>query len=271
MRFIFIHPNFPAQFRHLAEFLGKNPKNEVIFITGNPRPQWKIPGVKKMIFKETPISENLKASPLGHFAKVNSKGEAVGKVLLKLKKKNYVPDLICGHSGWGSTMYIKDVFPETPFLGYFEWYYHDRNINLAAAEKKNPNIDTRIKARHRSLSILNDLVACDHGFCPTKWQKSQFPREFHNKLSVIHDGINPEFFSPAPDMKLKLPDLDLSDVKELITYTSRGLEPYRGFPQFIESIPMILEKKPEAHIVIVGEDRVCYGRKLPRAHHTRRS
>lgn len=264
MRFIFIHPNFPAQFRHLVEFLGKNPKNKVIFITGSPRPEWKIPGVHKIIFNEEPLPENLYAGPLANFVQVRSKGEAVAKILQKLKKKNFVPDLICGHSGWGSTLYVKDVFPETPFLGYFEWYYHERNINLTSEKKRVAGIDARIRARNRSLPILNDLVACDHGFCPTKWQKGHFPGEFHKKLSVIHDGINTNFFSPAPDLKLKLPGLDLSSVKELVTYTSRGFEPYRGFPQFIESIPLILEKRPKAHIVIVGEDRVCYGSQLPK-------
>ena len=161
-------------------------------------------------------------------------------------------------------MYIKDIFPKTPFLGYFEWYYHERNVDLTSNPRRPADIGARIRARNRSLSILSDLVACDHGFCPTKWQKSQFPGEFHQKLSIIHDGINPRFFAPAPDLKLKLPGLDLSGVRELVTYTSRGFEPYRGFPQFIESIPLILEKRPKAHIVIVGEDRVCYGSELPK-------
>ncbi len=265
MRFVFIHPNFPAQFRHLVEFLGNDPKNEVIFITGNPRPEWKIPGVRKIIFKEEPISEeHLTSPPSLKLAQILSKGQAVGKILLKLRKENFMPDLICGHSGWGSTMYIKDIFPETPFLGYFEWYYHGRNINLASNKKRQADIDTRVRARNRNLPILNDLAACNHGFCPTKWQKNQFPGEFHQKLSVIHDGINPNFFAPAPDLKLKLPGLDLSSIRELVTYTARGFEPYRGFPQFIESIPLILEKRPKAHIVIVGEDRVCYGSQLPK-------
>ncbi|MBU0969370.1 MAG: glycosyltransferase, partial [Proteobacteria bacterium] len=106
-------------------------------------------------------------------------------------------------------------------------------------------------------------AACDHGICPTHWQKAQFPAEFHKKLSVIHDGINTNFFIPAPDKKLVLPGLDLSQAKEVVTYTARGFEPYRGFPQFIESIPHILAKRPDVHIVIVGEDRVCYSSKLP--------
>ena len=57
-------------------------------------------------------------------------------------------------------------------------------------------------------------------------------------------------------------DLDLSDAKEIVTYTARGLEPHRGFPQFIEAIPHLLKKRPEAHVVIVGQDRVSYGPKL---------
>jgi len=79
---------------------------------------------------------------------------------------------------------------------------------------------------------------------------------------VAHDGINPDFFKPVPSKKLNLPGLDLSHAKEIVTYPARGLEPYRGFPQFIESIPHILKKRPNAHVVIVGRDRVCYGPKL---------
>jgi len=263
MRFILIHPNFPAQLRYIAEFLGKNPNNEVVFITANPRPEWEIPGVKKIIFKEDPIPDNLKSLPLINFAGVNSKAEAVVKKLVELRKQKFIPHLIIGHSGWGSTLYIKDIFPESPFLGYFEWYYDSRGMNANFGRKTPLNIGSRMGLRNRSMSILSDLAACDHGICATKWQKSQFPKEFHNKLSVVHEGINPQFFKPEKEMELKLPDLDLTGVKEIVTYTARGFEPYRGFPQFIESIPLILENRPDAHIVIVGEDRVCYGHKLP--------
>ena len=263
MRFILIHPNFPAQLRNVAEFLGKNPNNEVIFITANPRPEWEIPGVKKIIFDQGQTPDNLKSLPLINFANINTKAEAVVKVLVGLRKQKFIPDLIIGHSGWGTTLYIKDVFPESPFLGYFEWYYDARSMNTGFGSKIPPNLGTRMGLRNKSLPILSDLAACDHGICPTQWQKSQFPKEFHQKLSVIHDGINPKFFTPGTKQKLKLPDLDLTGAKELVTYTARGFEPYRGFPQFIQSIPHILEKRPDAHIVIVGEDRVCYGHKLP--------
>ncbi len=263
MRFIFIHPNFPAQYRNIVEILGENPKNEVLYITANPRPEWEIPGVKKVLFKEKNTRDNLPSKPLKNFAAIHAKAEAVARVLFTLRKQKFIPDLIIGHSGWGSTLFIKDIFPEVPFLGCFEWYY-DKSYPDNEFESKNlPSASMRMRFRNLNLSILSDLTACNQGICPTQWQKSQFPKEFQNKLSVIHDGIQHNYFKPDPKMKLKLPGLDLTLAKEIITYGARGFEPKRGFPQFIESIPHILEKRPDAHIVIAGEDRVCYSAKLP--------
>jgi glycosyltransferase involved in cell wall biosynthesis len=78
---------------------------------------------------------------------------------------------------------------------------------------------------------------------------------------VLHDGIDVEFFRPNPDAKLVLPSvgLDLSDADEIITYVARGMEPYRGFPQFMQAIALIQQRRPNCHTVVVGEDRVCYG------------
>jgi glycosyltransferase involved in cell wall biosynthesis len=41
------------------------------------------------------------------------------------------------------------------------------------------------------------------------------------------------------------------------------MEPYRGFPQFIEAIALIQQRRPNCHVVIVGENRVAYGKTLP--------
>jgi len=41
------------------------------------------------------------------------------------------------------------------------------------------------------------------------------------------------------------------------------MEPYRGFPQFIEAVALLQQRRPHCHVVIVGEDRVAYGKSLP--------
>ncbi|NEP19526.1 MAG: glycosyltransferase, partial [Leptolyngbya sp. SIO4C1] len=80
-----------------------------------------------------------------------------------------------------------------------------------------------------------------------------------------HDGIDTTFFQPNPKAHLTLPSLglDLSHAQEIITYVARGLEPYRGFPQAMEAIALIQQRRPHCHAVIVGEDRAAYGKPLP--------
>ncbi|MFO1188191.1 MAG: glycosyltransferase [Alphaproteobacteria bacterium] len=44
-----------------------------------------------------------------------------------------------------------------------------------------------------------------------------------------------------------------------MTYATRGLEPYRGFPQFMAAIASLQPSRQRMHAVIVGADAVFYG------------
>jgi glycosyltransferase involved in cell wall biosynthesis len=183
--------------------------------------------------------------------------------MLALKSQGFVPDLVYGHSGWGPTLFVKDVFPDSKLMCYFEWFYwaHGSDADFDPADPLSP--DDEAKIRVKNAPILMDLYSCDWGLSPTKWQKSQFPHEFQRKMSAMHDGVDTEFFKPNPGAKLVLPNLDLSGADEVVTYVSRGMEPYRGFPEFIESIAYLQEKRPNCHVVVVASERVCYGKSLP--------
>ncbi len=262
MRILFIHPNFPGQFRHVATALGRDPKNEVVFATNNPRPEWKIKGVKKALFKEnTPHTQ--KNSLLNPFIEAEAKGEAVLRLCEKLKAIGFTPDIIYGHSGWGSTWFVKDAFPDTRFMAYYEWYYNPDGADALFGRDEPIDPGHAAQLRLKNAVILNDLISCDMGVTPTKWQKHQLPKAFHHKILQLHDGVDTDYFVPDPEPKLVLPNLDLSGVNKIVTYVSRGMEPYRGFPQFIESLPYILQADSECHVVIVASERVCYGKPLP--------
>lgn len=118
--------------------------------------------------------------------------------------------------------------------------------------------------RCNNSQFLIDLISCDGATCPTNWQKSQFPVELQNKIKVIHDGIDTDYFIPNSNAEFKIPnsDLILTSKDEVLTYVSRGMETYRGFPQFMQIAENLLNERPDLHIVIAGEDRVCYGPKL---------
>lgn len=144
-------------------------------------------------------------------------------------------------------------------------YYNAFGSDAKFWEDEFLSLNDTLRIRTKNLHHLSNLVSCDIGYCPTYWQKQQFPKEFHPKLEVIHEGVDTTLCCPKPEVKLVLEDisLDLSEQDEIITYVSRGFEPYRGFPQFMDAIRIVLANRPKCHVVIVGKDRTCYGAPSP--------
>jgi glycosyltransferase involved in cell wall biosynthesis/parvulin-like peptidyl-prolyl isomerase len=263
MRILFLHPNFPAQFRHVAAALAQDKQNQVFF--GTTRQEGSLPGVNRVVYK--PKRE---ARPeTHHYVKTLEnavlQGQGVYRLAEQLKARGFVPDVVYGHSGWGPTLFIKDIFPQAKLLCYFEWFYHAHGTDADFDPNDPLTADDEARIRIKNAPILQDLYSCDRGLSPTYWQRQQFPLEYHNKISVLHDGVDTNFFSPKPGAKLVLPsiNLDLSQLDEIVTYATRGMEPYRGFPQFIEAVALLQQQRPNCHVVIVGENRVAYGKKLP--------
>ncbi len=266
MKILFIHPNFPAQFRHLAAVLGANPNNHVVYVTQNPRPEWHIIGVTKAVFNVNDKADDktvLHNPLLGALKTPLAMGEAVLNLCQKLKKDGFEPDVVYGHSGWGSAWFVKEVFPAARHLSYFEWYYDPDGADMRFDRRQPMTPQQAASFRLKNTPIINDLTVCDIGITPTKWQRDQFPELFHPKIVQLFDGVDTDMFKPDPEAKLKLPYLDLSDAPRIITYAARGMEPYRGFPQFMEALPYILAADTECHVVIVASERVCYGVPLP--------
>jgi glycosyltransferase involved in cell wall biosynthesis len=263
MKILFLHSNFPAQFRHLAVALSKDRNNQVIF--GTARQEGEIPGVYKVIYAQSrkPRKET------HHYVKPLEdavlQGQAVYRVLDKLKQDGFVPDVVYGHSGWGPTLFVKDIFPQAKLLCYFEWFYRSQGSDVDFDPNEPLTPDDKLRIRIKNTPILTDLYSCDAGLCPTSWQMQQFPPEYKGKIHVLHDGIDTSYFFPKQGEKLVLPaiNLDLSEAKEIVTYVSRGMEPYRGFPQFMEAVSLLQKRRKKCHFVVIGEDRVAYGRRLP--------
>ena len=99
MKILFLHSNFPAQFRHLAVALSKDRDNRVIF--GTARQEGEIPGVYKAIYAQSRKPHKETHHYIKPLEDAVLQGQAVYRVLDKLKKDGFLPDVVYGHSGWG--------------------------------------------------------------------------------------------------------------------------------------------------------------------------
>jgi len=263
MNILFIHQNFPGQFRHLAGHLATNPQNRIIAIC---QPQ--APGLPQVQQTHTYTPSRKPAPGTHHYLRSLEEGvlngQAVAKILLKLKQDGFVPDIVIAHPGWGEALYVKDIYPHTPLLCHFEFYYHAEGADSNFDPEYPLSLDDRTRIRTRNALHLLNLEACDAGVSPTQWQKSLHPAEFHSKISVIHEGVDSTLAVPNPQQTFTLPNgTVLTRQDEVITYVARNLEPYRGFHQFMRAVLIICQRRPHAQIVIVGGDDVSYGQRLP--------
>jgi glycosyltransferase involved in cell wall biosynthesis len=263
MKILFVHQNFPGQYLHLARHLGAQREHQVVFIT--QRQDGELPGVRKIVYKpRRTISPQVHHYLRESEAAVLNAQEVV-RVAMDLRKSGFIPDVMLGHNGWGEIWYLKDLFPEAPLIGYFEFFYRmtGADVGFDPADPITP--DTAPRLRTKNLGNLLALDTADLGQCPTEWQKSVYPRRYHPILNVIHEGIDTTVVKPDPNARLVLADskVELNAGEEIVTYVARNLEPYRGFPSFMRSLTQILAARPHARVLIVGGDDVSYGARLP--------
>jgi glycosyltransferase involved in cell wall biosynthesis len=263
MNVLFVHQNFPGQYPHLTRHLAARPDNRVVALS--QRPDGDLPGVRTLRYRPkrdtTPhIHHYLRALEAGVL-----NAQAVVRAALALKKSGFTPDVMLGHNGWGEIWYLKDVFPQTPLIGYFEFFYHLHGADVGFDPAQKPDFDAGPRLRSKNLGNLLGLQACDLGQCPTKWQYSRYPEAYRPMLRIVHDGIDTDKVRPDPAARLIVPATDdaapfeLKAGDEIVTYVARNLEPYRGFPSFMRSLPAIQKARPQAQILIVGGDETSYG------------
>lgn len=259
MKILLVHQNFPGQFLHVARFLGAQREHRVVFITQCKNGA--IPGVEKILYQP----RRAISPQLHHYLRESEaavlNAQEVARVAMDLRTAGFIPDVMLGHNGWGEIWYLKDIFPTAPLIGYFEYFYrlHGADVGFDPADPITP--DTAPRIRTKNLGNLLGLDTADLGQTPTKWQKSGYPRRYHSMLNVNYEGIDTTLVKPDPAARLTLGG-DVPEIaagEEVVTYVARNLEPYRGFPTFMRSLPTVLAARPKARVLIVGGDEVSYG------------
>lgn len=256
MKILFLHRNFPGQFKYLAMELAQDVNNEVCFITNNNTTRTTA-RIRKIVYKLKRKVPKDCHRYLRFYEDAIIHGQAVAEVLIQMKTQGYKPDIIYGHT-WGCTLFVKDIFPDVPLVCYFEWFYNPEGADVGF-NGEYVGVDTRAKLQCKNSHLLLDLLNCDFGISPTEWQKAQFPKEFQNKIEVLHEGIDTNICCPKDNAIFEFNGKRFTKEDEILTYATRGMEEYRGFPEFMKTVEQLQKIRPNMQVIIGGEDRVCYG------------
>lgn len=264
MHVAFVHRRGFCQFAALAAHLAQT-GNEVTLVTETV--DQRIPSVRVIRHRAEPGPQpNAQmARYLGIPDQHVRIGHRVAETFEAMARQGQVPDVVVGHIGWGSMMFVKDVLPQVPALGYCEFFYRAEGADVGFAPGDQADSETRKRLRLRNTAQLLTLEALDGSISPTQWQRSLYPAEHRGRIAVCHEGVDTRVLRPDSAASLKLPDgrvLKAGD-PPIVTFVARDLEPYRGFPQALEAAAKVARSHPDALFVFVGGDGVSYGAPPP--------
>lgn len=259
---LFIHQNFPGQYKHLAPTLVSQGHKVVAIGMHRNAP---IDGVEFIQYKaKRGTTKDIHPWVIDYEAKV-IRAEACAEVCHSLNTKGFVPDVIFVHPGWGEALLLREVWPTAKQIHFVEFYYGPEGKDVGFdPEFPVPNFSGRCRLHIKNTNNLMNLYGMDVGVSPTEWQRSTVPQQFQSQIHAIHDGVDTQKLKPNPKAVLRAKDdrgreIELRKSDRVITFINRNFEPNRGYHSFMRALPEILVKDPKARVVLIGGDDVSYG------------
>ena len=225
---LFIHGNYPAQFRHLAPLIA-NAGHRVVFLTNRPDANVLLDEGFHPRFVVTHAGNGLglfikdllpKTFHIGYFEwyfKPNTTQHLTAEFNLDTRLKSswrnlpILQELECCDIAVIPTEWQKQQFPE---------------------------------AYQSKLNVIFDGIDCQFFH-----QRSESLSEERHSLNLRNRETNEKFAVPSG--------------AKVISYATRGMETLRGFPEFMRALPELLETNPNLYAVITGADRRAYSYDAP--------
>ena len=257
MNYLFLHHNYPGQFREIINLLASEPNNTIYFLCNTnycPAESRSNVHIHALSSKSSPYPAPATTNALiANAARFRSALESIPQSL------RIQPFRVIAHSAWGVGVYVKDLFPNCVFASYLEWWFKSSDAEFTYTDKTYPFLtpypqSTINKQLLRNVTQALELTSCDFCIVPTKYQSLGLPEIFHQKTHVIYDIVRSDVLKPHRErLSKKIPR------RLKISYSARGLEPIRGFPEFINTLTHLLPKYPNVDVSIIGEPTYYYG------------
>jgi glycosyltransferase involved in cell wall biosynthesis len=260
---LFVHNNFPGQFRDLAEtLLARGVRCWAIaqsHASGMPNVRTAgyglVKGTTDGIF---PLAVRAEADLIRAY------GAWRGARMLQAEGCD--PAVIVAHPGWGETVLLSDVFPTARQVQFAEFFYHADGFDVGFDTEflpPQPEGELRVKAKNLAMSLA--YAEADAIVAPTAFQASTLPPVFRERARIFHEGIDIEAIRPGPAEPFGLADgRVIAPGTPVVTHINNNMEPLRGLHIFARALPRLLAEVPDAQVLIMGEEQKhAYGGAAP--------
>jgi glycosyltransferase involved in cell wall biosynthesis len=250
---LFVHNNFPGQFRGLAEALMARGVPCAAIASGVA------PGIEGLAMARYSLDRGTAPGilPLAVRAEADLiRGSGALRVAHKLKATGFEPQVIVGHPGWGETLFLDEVWPDARRILFSEFFYRGRGLDIDFDEEFFQTDEQAVlqgKAKNAVMTLA--LAEADAIVTPTEFQASILPPVFRPLVRVIHEGVDTDAIQPDPATPFTLTDgRAISPGTPVITHVNNHLEPLRGLHIFARALPRLMAEVPDAQVLIFGRE-----------------
>ena len=258
---LFIHNNFPAQFGFLVRHLQAQGHRCAAIASNTGRA---VPGVTLTTWRLARGTSPGIFSPATRAEADMLRGVAAAREAVALRDSGFSPDLVVAHPGWGESLFVAEVFQSARQILYGEFYYRSSGGDVGFdPEFGKPSLDEAIRVHAKNATGLLAYSQADRIVSPTRFQGSLLPEMVQDRVRVIHEGVDTQAVRPDGNRpgRIVLPGgVVLDGTGPVVTFVNRRFEPMRGFHTFMRALPALLERVPNAQIVLIGADHpATYG------------
>ena len=195
MHVLFVHQNYPAKFGHIARHLIRTRGWSCSFVSKTPGGI--VDGIRKIEYTTTSGARETTHYCSRTFE--NAIWHSHGVYEACKAHPDLRPDLIVGHSGFGSTLFLPELYPGVPIINYFEFYYHPHHSDMDFRPEFPPAEIDYLRARAQRNAPLGPRDLSSR-LQPDALSARLFPETYRSKIEVIFDGIETDIFEhrPAP-------------------------------------------------------------------------
>lgn len=261
MNILFVHQNFPAQYREIFRWLVAQGGHNIVFLTQR-KDVAAVNGAQIISYAPHHKPADDAYAPTKYWEECVGNGLGAAFAAQKLAAAGFRPDIILGHVGWGELTFLKRVWADVPIIGFFEYNFLSQGGSVGFDPEFPASDHAAFMMHARNVVNFSNIQTVDLGQTPTFFQRDTYPVNFHDKFYVCHDGIRTDQLLPNPKAQVSLSRLGraVSRKDEIFTYMARNMEPVRGFHKFMRALPRILAERPKARALIIGGNEVSYGK-----------